>query len=178
MSKLLDALVYIAPIATYFLGVSTSFWVAYHSRTALLIDSIVDELQRVRDAATPYWCRDNCLEDGVSEAQILGGISTLTTFETEMKGALGAFHERYFELMLDLIDEASGGDFQTSGRKANFGRAVAIERLVARFQMHLKAARFVEVRILRRLATGKDIQRILLATVLIAIPVAIYLTRG
>ncbi|WP_417483275.1 hypothetical protein [Maricaulis sp.] len=174
----MEALVYIAPIATYFLGVATSFWVAYHSRTALLIDSIVDELQRVRDAATPYWCRDSCPEDGVSEAQILGGISTLTTFETEMKGVLGVFHERYSELMLKLIDEASGGDFQTAGRKASFQRAIAIERLLASFQMHLKAARFVEVRILRRLATGKDLQRILLAAVVLATPLAIYFARN
>ena len=173
-----DAISYIAPIGTFFLGLSASFWGAYYSRTALLIDTVVDELQRTRDIATPYWCRDGCAEDGVSEAQILGGISILTRFESEMKGSLGVFHERYSELLVEFLDEVSGGEFQTADRKADWGRAIKIERRGAELRMHLKAARSVEVRILKRIWGATTIQRILFATVIVATPLAIYLARN
>lgn len=110
------------------------------SNEAAFIDNLVGRLEGLQSDSIEYWTTDpsGSAEGSVRlmESKIKGGIKSLA-------GDLSFYTERYGErhefnrLAAELADACSGGDFESLGRKPDFGRYILIVNSINKVRAEL-----------------------------------------
>ena len=126
---------------------------AFFTRGVLLreqIDAIIGRLDKLEEISIEYWSMDaNSSADPKSESIIKSIPFIIAEFDDVAKSKFGGFYFEYDSVLLSIIEETSGNDFETSGRKADLQRVVRIQSLISSLCMTLRRAKYLELRIIR-----------------------------
>jgi hypothetical protein len=106
------------------------------------IDAQRERIKRLKEyftdfdkIAVEYWCRDNDPKDATCEIKILSYQSLIQEYEYFAEKDLGPFYDYYNNIVIDLLANVTGGDFQTANRKSDQDRALATRKLLFKISL-------------------------------------------
>lgn len=129
-------------ILPFALGVIWQSWRASSSEMASQINDLLKDLKSLEDTATEFWTTNHDEpKNDMRQARIRGLTFGLARYEEQATDVFGKETARYLELMDQLIEVCTGGEFETNARRADYTRAIEVQSLAAEIAAIARSAR-------------------------------------
>ncbi|WP_320177505.1 hypothetical protein [Roseovarius pacificus] len=104
----------------------------------------ISEIKLIEGYAVEYWLADPVLENfkqKYNQAKLEGAISASGCFNEDAKRILGNKYSAYVKLDQAIYEAATGGQFGTAAKQADYNRVIEIMRLCNEMRSLLRQSR-------------------------------------
>lgn len=120
-------------VISFALGAAWQSWRASSSEAAAQINDLLKDVRELETLATEYWTQGGSAtpEMKALEVKIRGMTFVIAGFEEQAETLFPKYKKPYERCVDALFRAATGGKFETKGRKADFARAISVKEAAA-----------------------------------------------
>ncbi|OWV79567.1 hypothetical protein ATY77_26635 [Rhizobium sp. R634] len=120
-------------VISFALGAAWQSWRASSSEAAAQINDLLKDVRELETLATEYWTQGGSAKPEMKalEVKIRGMTFVIAGFEEQAETLFPKYKKQYEQCVDALFRAATGGKFETKGRKADFARAISVKEAAA-----------------------------------------------